>query len=308
MLSQEDKEHILGKTYYNEDGFGSINETYKEAEKQLNSITIEDVRKWLEKQKGRHTKPYKGFNYYVADEPLEEIQIDLADVARSTSENDGYRYWLVAVDVFTKMRWGVPIKNKKTEECIRAFQEVLDKIGKSQQIYHDNEGCFSSTECIRLLNEHNIKQIIVSTKAPFAERAVQTIKNMIHARIEGLDLSVEKWVEMLPAILKKYNNTKHSTTGVTPNEAKRDDNKLKVWLNIKNKAVFNRTCPPLSVGSFVRIYEPPKHKKGYKSIWSSKVYKITFMNENGYLIYDYYKRKVFQRNELLKIEGAEGKD
>ena len=40
-------------------------------------------------------------------------------------------------------------------------------------------------------------------KAPFAERAVQTIKNMIHARIEGLDLPVEKWVEMLPAILKQ---------------------------------------------------------------------------------------------------------
>ena len=35
---------------------------------------------------------------------------------------------------------------------------------------------------------------------------------------------------------------------------------------------------------------------------------ITFMNENGYLIDDYYKRKVVQRIELLKIDGAEGKD
>ena len=59
--------------------------------------------------------------------------------------------------------------------------------------------------------------------------------------------------------LKTYNSTKHSTTGITPNEAKREDNKLKIWLNIKNKAEFNRKYPPLSVGSFVRIYEPPKH-------------------------------------------------
>ena len=96
--------------------------------------------------------------------------------------------------------------------------------------------------------------------------------------------------------LKKY-NTKHSTTSITPNEAKREDNKLKVWLNIKHIAAeFNRTYPPLSVGSFVRNYEPPKHKKGYKSVWSSKVYKITLMNENGYLIGDYSKIKVFQRN------------
>ena len=139
---------------------------------------------------------------------------------------------------FTKMPWGVPIKNKKPDECFRAFQEVLDKTGKPQQMYHYNEGYFSSTEFIRLLNEHKIKQIIVSTKAPFAERAAQTIKNMTHTRIEGLDLPVEKWVEILPAILKKYNNKKHYTTGVTPND-KRDDNKLKVWLNIKNKAEFN---------------------------------------------------------------------
>ena len=62
------------------------------------------------------------------------------------------------------------------------------------------EGSFSSLKFIRLVKPHKIRQIIVSTKAPFAERAVQTIKNMIHTRIEGLDLPVEKWVEMLPAI------------------------------------------------------------------------------------------------------------
>ena len=61
-------------------------------------------------QKGKQTKAYKGFNSYVADEPLEEIQIDLAGFTRSASENDGYRYCLVAVDVFTKMLWGVHTK------------------------------------------------------------------------------------------------------------------------------------------------------------------------------------------------------
>ena len=43
-MSQEDKEHILRQIYYNEAGFGHINETYKEAKKQLNSITIEDTK------------------------------------------------------------------------------------------------------------------------------------------------------------------------------------------------------------------------------------------------------------------------
>ena len=119
---------------------------------------------------------------------------------------------------------GCSYRELKTDGCVRAFKEVLDKIKKPQQIYHDNEGSSSSIEFRRLLNEHNMRQNI-STKAPFAERAVQTIKNMIHARIEGLDLPVEKWIEMLPAILKRYNNTNRSTTNMTPNEAKREDNK-----------------------------------------------------------------------------------
>ena len=50
-MSQEDKENILRTIYYNEDGFGSINDTYKQAKKQLNSITIEDTKQWLEKNR-----------------------------------------------------------------------------------------------------------------------------------------------------------------------------------------------------------------------------------------------------------------
>ena len=50
-MSQEEKEHRLRKVCYNEDGFGSINYTYKRAKKQLNSITVEDTKQWLEKTK-----------------------------------------------------------------------------------------------------------------------------------------------------------------------------------------------------------------------------------------------------------------
>ena len=32
------------------------------------------------------------------------------------------------------------------------------------------------------------------------------------------------------------------------------------------------------------------------------------MNDNGYLIDDFSKRKVFQRNELLKVQGNQDKD
>ena len=141
---------------------------------------------------------------------------------------------------------------KKTAESIRAFNEVLDKIGVMKTLVHDNEGSWNSTQCIRLINSHNIKQIITSAPPPFAERMVQTINNMIHARLEGLEISKDKWVGILPSVLKEYNNTKHSTTGMTPVEAKQTNNHDDVCLNIDNKANYNRRYPPLNNGSQVR--------------------------------------------------------
>ena len=176
-MSKDEKDKVIRQVYYDADtGFGSIAETFKDAKKVLNSITYSDVKEFLERQKSRQTKPYRGFNSYVAHEPLQEIQIDIADFTRSVKENEGYRYCFVAVDVFTKFCHAVPIKDKKPNESMRAMSEVVNTIGVMKQIYHDNEGSWNSTEFIRLLNKHGIKQIITSSPPPFAERMVQTLK------------------------------------------------------------------------------------------------------------------------------------
>ena len=111
--------------------------------------------------------------------------MDIADFTRSAEVSDGYRYAFVAVDIFTTICHAVPIKDKKPAESVRAFNEVSEKIGIPEIIYHDNEGPWNSTQSIRLKTSHNIKQIITSTLPPFAERMVQTIKHMMRARLEG---------------------------------------------------------------------------------------------------------------------------
>jgi len=303
-----DKDKIIRQVYYDKDnGFGSINDTYKQANKVLNTITINDVKEFITRQKGRQTKAYKGFNSYVANDILEEIQIDLADFTKSAEVNNGYRYAFVAIDIFSKIIHAIAIKDKTPSECVRALKEVLNKIGIPKQLYHDNEGSFNSILFIRLCNENKIKQIVTSTPPHFAERAIQTIKNMIHTRLDGLEMSKEKWVDMLPFVLNKYNKTEHSTTGVTPNDAKQDENKVEVWLNIKNKAVYNRKYPPLKVLYKVRTYIKPKtFKKGYESTWSSTVYIIQLIKDGTYLLNNYEKKRVYHRHELLKVEGEEG--
>ena len=132
---------------------------------------------------------------------------------------------------------------------------------------------------------------------------------MIHTRLEGLEMTEEKWVELLPSVLKKYNNTKHSTIGMKPNGAKRKDNHIEAWLNIRSTTTFSSTYPPLKIGDNVRTYiKPHTFKKGYQPSWSKVVYKITFIKNNQYLINDGVRRRVWNRHELLKISGVEGED
>ena len=311
MSEQQNKDRVIRQVYYDVDtGFGSINETYQNAKKILNTITYNDVKSFLEKQKSRQFKAYRGFNSYVASKPLQELQIDLGDFTASSAVNDGFQYMFIAVDIFTKFIHCVPVKDKSRKESIRAFNEILEKIGIPENIMSDREGAWESTEFIRLLNQHKINHIISNTPPPFSERAVQEIKNMIFARLEGLEIDKQNWTDVLPAVLKKYNNRIHGTIEMSPIDARKPDNQIQVYMNIRQKAQFKRKYPKLNLSDQVRTYiKPHTFKKGYQSSWSKDVYKIIYISPDGkeFLVND-NKRKVYNRWELLKITGAEGKD
>ena len=90
-MTETDRNKMLRQVYYSIDnGFGSALATYKQANKILNTITLNDTKHFLEKQKSRQTVAYKGFNSYVASEPLQEIQIDLLDMS-NTGISNGFR-------------------------------------------------------------------------------------------------------------------------------------------------------------------------------------------------------------------------
>ncbi len=88
---------------------------------------------------------------------------------------------------------------------------------------------------------------------------------MIHIRLQGLEVEHEQWVNLRPAVLKKYNNRIHGTTKMSPIEARNGKNHLDVLLNITLKAQYNRTYPKLVMGDSVRTYiKPGRFKKGLR--------------------------------------------
>ena len=308
-MSETDR--IIRQIYYDVDtGFGSIAETTKNAKRILNTITYNDVKDFLDRQKSYQIKGVKGFNSYVAHDPLQEIQVDIADFTASSALNNGFRYLFVAIDIFTKFCHAVPIKDKQPTESVRAMKEVLSVIGKPKVLYHDFEGSWNSKDFIRLLNQNDIKQIITSSPPPFAERMVQTIKNMIFTRLEGLEIDKQEWINLLPSILKKYNNTIHSTIGFTPNVAKQGNNNVEIWVAINSKATYSRKYPPLKKDDVVRTYIKKKSfSKGYDPSFSRETYKVIGISDDGKrFMLDNNTRRMYSRHELRKVNAVESKE
>ena len=56
-MTDKEKEKIIRQIYYDKDtGFGSIAETYKDAKRILNTITLNDVKVFMEKQQIQQLK------------------------------------------------------------------------------------------------------------------------------------------------------------------------------------------------------------------------------------------------------------
>ena len=54
-------------------------------------------------------------------------QIDLADFSNLSTYNDGYKYLLNCIDVFTKRAWSMPLKTKTGREVISSFGRIVDE-------------------------------------------------------------------------------------------------------------------------------------------------------------------------------------
>jgi hypothetical protein len=102
-----EKDEVIKNLYYDRSGHQSIQKTYQEAKQKDNTITLENVRSWFNKNVEVKSKP-RGYNSYIADEPHFEYQIDLTFWKRDEGDPS-----LVMIDIFTKFATCTPLASKK---------------------------------------------------------------------------------------------------------------------------------------------------------------------------------------------------
>ena len=283
-------------------GYSSVQATYKEAKSRDNTITLQDVKDYLKKLPQKQLQfRYKGYNSFVVNDFLDQIQLDIADFTKNAEKNDSYRYALVGIDVFSRYGWAVKMKTKQPHDLITAFKEIMRVIGVPSSVFSDMEGSMLSTEFIQVLNQNNIKQITTLNHAPYAEVFIRSLKQMIHNRLEGEGHNVDRWIDVLDTSLGKYNLTDHSSIKMTPYQAKQPRNKMEVMFNNYSNSKHERTYPPLQANDEVRVMiKKTALTKGTNAKWTREVFKVIGKHGIEYLIND-NKRKPYLRHELLLV-------
>ena len=83
-------------------------------------------------------------------------QINLVDVSALAAHNDGYKYILTVIDVFSKFAWALPLKNKTGVTLTEAFSTILQSV-KPTFVQSDKGTAFLNSMFQKLLADNAIK-------------------------------------------------------------------------------------------------------------------------------------------------------
>jgi L-rhamnose mutarotase len=242
----------------------------------------------------------------VVSDGIDDIHsCDLIDMGEWVNDNDGYRYMLNVVDVFSRFAWSIPLKTKTSKEVVKAFEKIDRKPNK---IWVDEGKEFYNKDMDAYLKKHKITRYSTygDHKSAIVERFNKTLKTNMWKRFT--EKQTRRWIDMLDDLIKEYNNKYHTSIAMTPVKAsmkKNEENLMKFQYGdekMSNKSKYN-------IGDWVRISRiKGTFEKGYLPNWSAEIFKIVGINYTDpvtYELQDYSGEKVkgsFYEQEIQKTE------
>ena len=270
--------------------------------KQESGISNSKTQSWLKSQETYNL--HKPIRYKfkrrstIVSGPNDQWQCDLIDASAYAKENEGVKFLLTCIDVFSKYAWVRVLKNKEGKTVTKAFSSILEDNSYKPRALQSDKG----TEFINAIFQTFLKKKSISfftsenedIKASIVERFNRTLQGKIHRHFTHKN--TRKYVDVLQDLVETYNKTKHSSTGVTPSSAiVLSNNTEDIWWSlyqptksdwaeagsvrlagkkrVKNKKVKRKGG--LKIGETVRINKTRRRfQKGYIPVWSKELFKI----------------------------------
>src|ERR1700730_2208589 len=166
---------------------------------------------------------------YRIDERQAEWQADLVDMQLYSQENEGYNYMLTVIDCFSRFAFAKVLKNKSGDEVKNAFESIFNESNRIPKKIQTDQGTeFYNVQVKKLFNDNNIIHFSVysDVKACMVERFNRTLKSKMWKVFS--ERKNHKYIDILDDLVSNYNNSFDNTIKMTPFEASKKENTLKV--------------------------------------------------------------------------------
>lgn len=293
-------------------------------------IGLTKIKQWLQNQDvysmnkalRRRFKRARVFTGGIRD----QYDMDLMDVSFHSKQNDGVKYLLVVIDVFTRYVWISPLQNKTSVSVLHALEKCFKVIGPPRKVRSDSGKEFIANQVQRYLKSMDKKHFVTQgeSKSNYVERVIKTFRSLMHRYMKKKRSF--RYIDSIEAIVKNYNKTPHSSLGnkapIEINENNEVDQIVSQYLTLpvakKKKKINKRKMKKKSpfrfkIGDNVRISHL-KHtfEREFMEKYTGEVFKIKlrFIKQNipMYKLQDLNEEELvgsFYQAELQKVEKPE---
>lgn len=264
--------------YYQPDHPGSLGGV--KALAKVTQKSQHETEEWLKTQLpyNLHKPVRRKFNrrkYYVRGIDV-QWQMDLVEMQPFARINDGYRYILTCIDIFSRYAWARGLKSKTGLDVSKAIVNIFDQEGRKPEYLQTDRGLeFYNTHVKSLLNKNNIELFSVHSeiKAAHVERFNRTLKNRMFRYFTYS--GSKRWVDELQSFVTGYNKSVHRSIGCAPIEVTRE-NESELWSSQYGDLKSGNTSKTkFKIGDCVRIAKEVKtFTRGFNQNWTSEEFYV----------------------------------
>lgn len=286
---------LLNEIYYDVShpaGYSSVNKLVSAMKGKMNE---KHVKQWLQSQETYtlHKPVHRKFprNKYILSNFNELWQADLSDMRTYSEYNDGFKYILCVIDVFSKYAYARPLKKKNSETIKTCFESIFAEAKATPRHIQSDKGTeFVSKDVKEYFKGKNINYYTTNNpdiKASIVERFQRTLKMKMWRYFTHKN--TYRYVNILQDLLNSYNHSYHSSIKMCPCDVN-SSNIMTVWCNLYDRPKNRNNImesPKFGIGDHVRITKY-KHifQKGYETNWSDELFVISsIINRKPWLVY-----------------------
>ena len=153
----------------------------------------------------------------------QQVQMDLVDITSLAEHNDGIRFLFCSIDMFSRLAFVYPMKDKTAASAKQAIISMLSYYGsKPKEILSDRGTEFKNNIVEGFLKERKINHRFTNSdiKCAGVERFNKTLQGKIYKYLTSNN--TRRYIDVLPDLAFSYNETPHSTIDISPHDTEKE--------------------------------------------------------------------------------------